>query len=241
MKKGKPAISVVIPAFNEEKYLPACLSAFQKQTFGDFELIVVDNNSTDKTAEIAQSFGARVVKEKKQGMIPAREKGFREAKGEIIARTDADTIVTPNWLEVVYNTFKKHPEAVAITGTWLSPPKIILDKLSFIYAYIVAVVLGKLFSGHIYLLGPNMAIRKSTWKKIKVCMDDKLAPEDADLSCHIAEVGKILYLPHLQVIGSIRKITENPIKGFIQYMVIYPMRYIKMLYIHRSNLRQYNS
>lgn len=93
--KKRPAVSVVIPAYNEERYLAACLTSLQKQTLKNFETIVVDNNSTDKTAEIARRFGAKVVKELKQGIIPARERGFREAKAEIIARTDADTIVAP--------------------------------------------------------------------------------------------------------------------------------------------------
>ena len=77
MKNGSPAISVVIPAFNEEKYLPACLEALKKQTFKNYELIVVDNNSTDKTAQIAKKFGARVVKEKKQGRNMACGRCFR--------------------------------------------------------------------------------------------------------------------------------------------------------------------
>jgi len=91
MKNGPPIISVIIPAANEEKTLPFCLASLKKQTFSNFEVIVIDNNSTDKTAAVAQKFGAKVVSEKKQGIIYARERGFQEAKGEIIARTDADT------------------------------------------------------------------------------------------------------------------------------------------------------
>ena len=63
MRSSNPLVSVVIPAYNEEKYLPACLEALSRQTFRDFEVVVVDNNSTDRTAEIARSLGARVVHE----------------------------------------------------------------------------------------------------------------------------------------------------------------------------------
>lgn len=247
----KPLISVVIPAYNEEKYLPDCLSSFRAQTFSNFELIVVDNNSTDKTANIARLYGAKVIKEKIQGMVHARERGFKEAKAEIIARTDADTLVSPNWLEVIYESFKKNPQAVALTGTWLSSLDVknkngkhlsllknILNKIAFFYAYFVAQILGKLIAGHTYLLGPNMAVKKSAWRKVHVCLDDNKVPEDADLSCHLSQVGDILYIPSLKVTGSVRKIIDNPQCGLYQYFVKYTILYIRMLSFHKSQLKQ---
>jgi len=231
-----PLISVVIPAFNEEKYLPHCLESIRNQTFKDYELIVVDNNSTDKTASIAKKFGARVVLESKQGMIPARERGFHEAKAEIIARTDADTIVLPNWLKIIYSTFQKNPKVVAMTGPWLSPTRKIPHRILSEYTYLISVKLGKLLSGHIYLLGPNMALRKSAWKKIKVNTNDKQVHEDIDLSCHIAKVGKIIYNKNLKVIFSLRRVTENPTKGLSRYIGEYPFRYVKTLYYNKSGI-----
>lgn len=232
----KPAISVVIPTFNEEKYLANCLKAIRNQTFTDYELIVVDNNSTDKTASIAKKFGARVVKERKQGMIPARERGFREAKAEIIARTDADTIVMPNWLKIIYTSFQKHPKVVAMTGPFLSPSSRIPDKITQEFSYLISVKLGKLLFGHICLLGPNMALRKSAWEKLKVNTDDKKVHEDYDLSSHIAKVGKIIYNKNLKVIFSLRRIKENPTKGLSNYLGEYPIRFIKTLYYNKVGI-----
>lgn len=234
----KPAISVVIPAFNEEKYLPACLESFKKQTFTDFEIVVVDNNSTDKTVQITKQFGARVVKETTQGMTPARERGFRAAKAEIIARTDADTIVTPNWLEVIYKTFKKYPRVVATTGPLLSPSRKIPNKITSTYSYVISAKLGKLISGHPYLLGPNMAVRKSAWRKIKVHTDDTKVHEDIDLSCHIASIGEILWQPQMKVIFSFRRIEEDPLKGLISYVGEYPLRFIKTLSLDDKRLQE---
>jgi glycosyltransferase involved in cell wall biosynthesis len=239
MKNGEPQISVVIPAYNEEKYLPICLKSINKQTFKDFELIVIDNNSKDNTAKIAKSFGARVICEKVQGMIPARERGFKEARSNIIARTDADTIVTPNWLQVIHNTFKKYPKVVAITGGFLSPTKKIPDKFVNSQAYILQVKLAKLFTKHVHLLGPNMAIRKSAWEKIHINSDDKNVHEDIDLSCHLSEIGKIMYVPNMKVIFSYRKITNNPLKGISAYMGDYVVRYIKTIYLHNSNFHNH--
>jgi glycosyltransferase involved in cell wall biosynthesis len=232
MINNKPQISVIVPAFNEEKYLSACLDAIRKQTFHNYELIVVNNNSTDHTAEIAEKFGARVVLEKQQGMIPARERGFREAKAPIIARTDADSKPTPNWLKVILTTFNKYPEVVALTGPWLSPNKKIPDKYFKKWSYMVSVKLGEFFTGQVYILGPNMAIRKSAWEKISVNMDDKKVHEDIDLSCHLAKIGKIMYQPKMQIIASYRRVTENPVKGLMRYLGNYPIRYINTLYLN---------
>ena len=92
-------ISVVIPTFNEEKLLSKCLESLQKQTVKPFEIIVVDNNSTDTTAAIAKKMGVKVISEKNQGISFARNAGFNAAKGDIIARLDADTTALPNWIE----------------------------------------------------------------------------------------------------------------------------------------------
>ena len=93
-------VTVVIAAYNEEKDLPKCLTAITTQNFpkDDYEIIVVDNNSTDKTAEIAKSFGVKVITETKQGNTFAVKKGMDGAMGEIIANTDADTVVFSDWL-----------------------------------------------------------------------------------------------------------------------------------------------
>ncbi|GIW67109.1 MAG: hypothetical protein KatS3mg095_1007 [Candidatus Parcubacteria bacterium] len=80
-------ISVIIPAYNEEKGIENTLKRIPKEVF---EIIVVDNNSTDKTAEIAKKLGAKVVKETKQGYGYALQKGFNIAQGDIIVTLDAD-------------------------------------------------------------------------------------------------------------------------------------------------------
>src|SRR3990167_9148920 len=92
-------ISVVVPAFNEEKYLSRCLESFKQQDYPKekFEVIVVDNNSTDKTPKIAQSYEARLVGCQVRGVAVSRQAGGQAAKGEIIAGTDADTVVSTNW------------------------------------------------------------------------------------------------------------------------------------------------
>ena len=94
-------ISVIIPAYNEENYLRQTLEAILAQDYPDFEVIVIDNASTDRTSDIARSFQSRGVKvflEKNKGTMWACERGRKEATGEIIVRMDADCLPEKDWL-----------------------------------------------------------------------------------------------------------------------------------------------
>lgn len=107
----------MVPALNEEAVLGDCLSAVTAQTYaGDVELIVVDNGSTDATAALARWHGARVLHESQPGVCFARQCGLAAATGEIVVSTDADTIVSPGWLQHIDDQLRRRPEAVAVAG-----------------------------------------------------------------------------------------------------------------------------
>lgn len=92
-------ISVVIPAYNAQSTIEACLISLKNQTFKDFEIVVVDDGSSDNTADIASQY-ARVVKPGvNKGEGAARNAGAKALSGEILAFTDADVVVPPGWLE----------------------------------------------------------------------------------------------------------------------------------------------
>jgi len=211
-------ISVVIPAFNEEKYIGACLKGVNDQEIKADEIIVVDNNSTDKTKSIAEKMGATVVIEKKQGLIHARNKGFESAKYEIIARCDADCIVPEDWVKKILENFKnKNIDALSgpiifydsfLRSASTHPSRLYLESLR---------VLSK---GNRYLVGPNMAITKDIWRKVKtiVNLDDSKVHEDIDLSLNIIKVnGKIEYDNSLVVKSSSRRIKSKPKSFFLEY------------------------
>lgn len=113
-----PKISFVIPAFNEERYIGDCLRSIID--LGDpavHEIIVVDNGSTDKTAEIAHSIkGVTVVSEPLKGLPRARQRGFSAATGDLYAAIDADTRLTPQWIDAVKKQFGEHPEIACLIG-----------------------------------------------------------------------------------------------------------------------------
>lgn len=116
MKPASPTISVVIPVYNEERLITHCLDALKAQTVAPFEIIIVDNNSTDRTIELAKKYPlVRVVTETKQGITYARTTGFNAARGDIIARLDADSIVKANWVEILTELFSDDT-VDAVTG-----------------------------------------------------------------------------------------------------------------------------
>ena len=222
-------ISVIIPAFNEEKYLPYCLKALKNQILKPYEIIVIDNNSTDNTYQIAKKFNVKVIREKRKGTTFARNTGFNKAQSKIIARIDADTRPPEDWLLNILNHFKKNPKTEAITGP------IIFYDLPFKTAFFSKIYLkaSKLISGFYYLLGPNMVITKQAWNKVKddVCLDDKKVHEDIDLSIHLADKGiNIQYDEKIVNFASARRIKYKPWSFFIEY----PIRWAKTLKAHKS-------
>lgn len=112
--------SIIIPAWNEEDFVGAAVGALQAQDYprNQFEIIVVDNNSTDGTAEAARKAGAdKVVKETEQGTNMARNRGVKEARGKMLAFLDADCIPPPDWLRHLEKNLNKRG-VVATTGPY---------------------------------------------------------------------------------------------------------------------------
>jgi len=208
-------ISVVIPAYNEEKYLAACLKSIHNQIRQPDELIVVDNDSTDSTGKIAKQFGATVIFEKQKGISYARNAGFNHATGDIIVRCDADTIVYPDWIANI-EKIMNNAQVDAMSGglNFYEIPYISI-LLGMVYMYYACLI-----QGFHTLNGFNMAISSSTWKKVRsfTAHDDDGIQEDNDLAIIVAiHGGKIIYIPNLIVSVSARRILENPKSFFVSY------------------------
>ncbi|MBI4262149.1 glycosyltransferase family 2 protein [Candidatus Uhrbacteria bacterium] len=112
-----PVISIVIPTYNHREALPRCLASIAAQTFQDFEVIIVDDGSTDGTAEAVRNFQFPIPNsqflrfEKNRGAPAARNTGLRAAKGEYILFCDADVVMRPDMLKRMMQALREHPDA----------------------------------------------------------------------------------------------------------------------------------
>jgi glycosyltransferase involved in cell wall biosynthesis len=177
-------LSLVIPVYNEERHLKACLDAIARQTVMPDEVIVVDNNSSDDSARIAAGYPfVTVIHEPVQGLIPARNAGFARATGDILGRIDADARLEPDWVARVKAHFADQSVG-GVTGLAyadvLPGTHAVRSRLwPWLYFYNWEALIG----GPI-LWGANMAIRKTDWLAIRsdACLSDELVHEDQDLS-----------------------------------------------------------
>ncbi len=223
----KIRISVVIMCYNEELTIGACLAALSIQEPQAFEVIVVDNNCTDRTVEIAKRFSfVTIIKEPVQGMTPARNTGMAAASGDVLARIDADTVVQPGWIEAIQRTFQ-NPDVAAATG----PVR---------YHDMPAQRAGQFVDGEIraaldaiskerdfrFLFGSNMAVRRDVWRLIvgDLCNDDSLH-EDIDVALHIHERHGIIRYDREMIAGmSARRLEDKP-KDFYRYIMKFERTY----------------
>ncbi len=114
-------ISVIIPIYNSEKYLNECISSVLEQTYKDFELILVDDGSTDESLKICNDFAKTdlriiVVHQENSGVSIARNRGLKIAKGDFIAFVDSDDFVDNDWLELLLKGITEKNADVAVCG-----------------------------------------------------------------------------------------------------------------------------
>lgn len=187
----------------------ACLDAIAKQSVMPDEVIVVDNNSTDRTVEIAKLFKfVKVVTEKRQGVVWARNKGFDAASSDILGRIDADTVIPAKWVAYVKRYYgKKSNFDHALTGGAYFY-NIRMPRISSWGLGQIAFRMNRVLLGHYITYGSNMAFPASMWGKIRseVC-DDNEIHEDLDLAIHLHRSGfKITYKEKFKVGVKMRRV-----------------------------------
>lgn len=213
-------ISIIIPALNEEKNIAMCLQSLKAQDYeGPKEIIVVDNNSTDKTGDIARAEGATVLFEGTRGVIPAREKGTQAATGDIIIQTDADTTYPPNWLSKIMKGFSSQEGVVAVIGSfkfeggpWWGTP---FTFLLFGITDIVNRITGKL----IYMPGANTAFKKEIWHGYNSKFDQ--GGDEIALLKELRKEGKVVFLRRNTVSTSPRRLTKGLFYNFFVILIFY--------------------
>jgi len=204
-------ISIVIPVYNEASQLRACLDAIAAQTVRPLEVIVVDNNSTDTTSQVAARYAfVRLLREKKQGVVHARNCGFNAAQGDIIGRIDADTHLSPEWVANVLRLFHD-PALAAVCGSVYYHDLFLGGKTSRALELFFRQWLANRLGDEVFLSGHNMALRRSAWLSIRpdVCNVGGIH-EDYDLAIHLQQANLQVRFERRIIAGiSIRRFTAN--------------------------------
>jgi len=218
---NRPSVSIVIPAYNEESVIRQCLTAAIYQSSPAHEIIVVDNRSTDRTAEIVRAMQLEypespihlVAQNDAQGLIPTRNAGLDYGSGEVLGRIDADSVLEPEWVEQVQNAFLD-PTVQAATGPVLYYDMPLRRWGQKADDRMRQLMLRLARHEYHFLFGSNMALRKSAWEIIRseTCLDEKdEMHEDIDLSLHLAEHSlRVQYVPTMISGMSARRLEDSP-------------------------------
>lgn len=197
-----PSLSVVIPCKDDGPFLERCLQALQSQTVAPLEIIVVDNNSSDNTGEIANLHGARVLHEHVPGIAAAASAGYDAARGDVIARCDADSIPPADWLERICRRFGQEPDLALLTGPGVfygtGRIRSRIAGVAYMQAYFVVMAAAM---GHWPPFGSNCAFRRQDWKqaRTKVSRLDTGVHDDVDLGFALDPARRMAYDPSLKV------------------------------------------
>ena len=191
--RGRNVVSVIIPAYNAQDTIAATLASVLGQTLTCFEVIVVDDGSTDRTSELVEQIArkdgrVRILRQKNAGVAEARNRGISESAGEWIAPLDADDLWTPDYLERKVQHAQKAGDGVGVVYSWST--RIDVEGLS-LPGVSAASVRGKVLSTllcHNFLgNGSCTLIRKSALESVGG-YDRRLSPtEDWDLYLRLAE------------------------------------------------------
>ena len=211
-------LSFVIPAYNEEAYLPACLDAIFlqiKDVPGGAEVIVVNNASTDKTREVALRYpGVKLVDEPQKGLTFARQAGFKACTGELIANVDSDSRLTPGWVDTVLEAFDTQEKLVAISGPLvyydLQPSQRFSVQIFYWVAFMIYVLNRYILRAGSMVQGGNFVLKRSGLEAIGG-FDTTISfyGEDTDIARRMNRVGKVEFTLKLKMFSSARRLKQE--------------------------------
>ncbi len=240
-------VSIVIPVRDDYAYLERCLDALARQTYAPFEVIVVDNGSNDRSAALAASRGAFVVRELEVGIPAASATGYDAASGDIIARLDADSVPGVTWVASVCESFERHPNAMAVTGSGMlmdddgTPHRRSSRLYMSAYFRLVGLALG-----HPPLWGSALAMRRAAWFDVResMCRHNARVHDDMDLSIHLGPEHVIVLDRSLTVPASSRMLAFERasivrfLRGFYTIMRHWPQEFPLGRMIRRSRAQR---
>lgn len=221
-----PAVSVVMPVFNTEDYLPYALQSILSQTFTDFEFIILDDGSTDRSVRIVQEHAegddrVRFFPLEHRGYVTMLRRGLHHCRGEFIARMDSDDISLPHRFEKQIAYLREHPDVVAVgSRVELIDPfgsKVETPPHKTTHEEIEAELLNGVGWAMVH---PTVMVRREPLMRVGGYREDLMVSEDLDLFLRLAEVGKLAnmsdvllqYRQHLQSVNYTKYEQQKAVK-----------------------------
>ena len=211
-------VTVVIPALNEEVLLPACLEALRAQDYaGPIEILVVDNGSEDRTAEVARRHGVTVLSEPRRGYVLALARGFASACGDIVATTDADSSVPLDWVSTLVSAYEANEDVVAVGGeVYFREP----NWKGWIFTRCILPILNRLDRMNPegpHLWGASFSVRRRVFERAGGWNMDFNLQCDTELSERLRRYGRVILLETLVVSTSCRRWNRSFARSLFLY------------------------
>lgn len=223
-------VSIVIPAYNEEQNISRTIEAVLAQDYPNYEVIVVNNGSTDGTAQVASRYPVRVVHEPVKGLLSARERGRLESSGDLIANIDADCLPDSGWLERGTRHFRDENVA-AVTGPYDYHDghpffrRTSLATQKTVYSLMSRFLQSRPIKRGAILIGGNNLIRADVLKKAGgYTTAIKFYGEDTDTARKVSAYGRVIFNPEFSVRTSARRFKEE---GTVHLMLKYWYHFFK--------------
>ena len=207
-------LSIIIPTFNEEEYLPRLLESIERQWGNNREIIIADNNSTDKTVEIAKRYGARIV----EGGLPAvaRNNGARAARGEYLLFVDADTVMPDGFLKSLLKQFDEDfiDICIPVYKPIDSDKKIYKTLFELANSYLKLMEFIKPQGG-----GACILVTRRLHRRIGGFEESRRTSEDHDYIFRASEIGRFRVYNQFYIYVSARRLEVEGLSNMIQKMI----------------------
>lgn len=232
-------LSFVIPAYNEERYLADCIESILKQTATlpvATEIIVVNNASTDGTREVALRYPqVMLVDEPRKGLTHARQAGFAASRGRLIANVDADSRLTPCWVEKVLRAFCANMELAAFSGPLLyydlNDSQRFAVHIFYLTAWMTYVTNRYLLRVGSMVQGGNFVVSRKALEAIGgFNLAISFYGEDTDIARRLHAVGDVLFSFDLKMFSSARRLKHE---GLLTMAGKYTINYLWTTFLKR--------
>ena len=220
-------LSVIIPSYNEEKYIEETLKRLKKQSYMNIEVIVVDSSADDKTRKISEKYADKTIYLSERGIAKARNVGAKAASGDIFVFVDADTLLEDGALKEICRSFDD--PKVAGVCSYIEVDSSFLNRLLFKAVSESVWILSKLNLPLFY--GMCVSYRRCVFEKVNGFNEELVTTEDLDVSRRAARFGKCILNKKVRVLTSARRVEKG---GFLTIVMFHVINLVNFLLFRKT-------